>query len=81
MIFQTGSAELPTLDFAFAAARSYFAGLEIPSRNVMGLGVMEEVTSGLEQLLANLFGIRLDPPAGLEWKTVVDAVVDSLRHA
>ena len=49
--------------------------MEIPVPNIVHLGVSEAVSPVVEQVLFNLFGIRLDANAAVEWKEVIDAVV------
>ncbi len=82
LVFRIGSAEYPTREVALREAMDYLhRGLEIPISSIIELGVSEEISPVVEQVLLNLFGIRLDAQAAVQWKEVIDAVVYTFRQA
>lgn len=81
MVFRIGSAEYPTQEVALGEVTDYLhRGLEIPLSNIIQLGVSEKISPVVEQVLINLFGIRLDASAAVEWKDVIDAVVYAFQQ-
>ena len=80
IIYRIGSAEYPTREVALREATNYLrGGLDVAQ--IIRLGVSEEISPQVEQVLLNLFGIRLDAQAVVQWKEVIDAVVYTFQQA
>jgi len=79
-IFVIGSAEYPTVAAGAEAATLYLQdGLGIA--NVVQLGVFEKVSLFVKQVLANLFGIELNPYESVQWQQVIETVAYTFRQA
>lgn len=80
VMYRIGSAEYPTREVALQEATNYLrGGLDVAQ--IIWLGVSEKISPIVEQVLLNLFGIRLDANAAVQWKEVIDAVVYTFQQA
>lgn len=73
-IFMVGSSEYPTLDSAITAAQESLAALWGVS-NAVELGTRGPVNQVLQQILENLFGIKLEEGDVAIWQTFIERVL------